>query len=186
MTLSTEAAAGAKSAAPAIDWPEAIHRQLTAWDVRQVAHVPDAGHKRLIRLCAADSAKTVVPLTTEEEGVALLAGAWLGGQRGVLLMQSSGVGNCVNMLSLPRLCRLPLLMLVTMRGEWGEFNPWQVPMGQATPKVLELCGVVCFRADRAEDVEATVASAARMSFEGPQATAVLLSQRLIGAKSFQK
>ena len=148
--------------------------------------MPDAGHKRLIQLCVADPAIAVVPLTTEEEGVAVLAGAWLGGQRGALLMQSSGVGNCVNMLSLPRLCRLPLLMLVTMRGEWGEFNPWQVPMGQATPKLLELCGVLCFRAETPDAVEPTVASAARMAFEGPQAVAVLLAQRLIGAKSFAK
>jgi hypothetical protein len=72
-------------------------------------------------------------LTTEEEGIALAAGAWLGGQRAVLLMQSSGVGNCINMLSLPVNCRMPFLTLVTMRGEWGEFNPWQVPMGTATP-----------------------------------------------------
>jgi len=169
-----------------IDWPESIYRQLQAWEIRQVAHVPDAGHAQLIRRCVADNAMTVVPLTTEEEGVAVLAGAWLGGQRGALLMQSSGVGNCVNMLSLPRLCRLPLLMLVTMRGEWGEFNPWQVPMGQATRGALELCGVLCFRADEPAAVETTVAAAARMAFEGPQAVAVLLGQRLIGAKSFAK
>lgn len=154
--------------------------------MRQVAHVPDAGHKRLIGLCAADNSIALVPLTTEEEGVALLAGAYLAGQRGALLMQSSGVGNCVNMLSLTRVCRLPLLMVVTMRGEWGEFNPWQVPMGQSTPKVLELCGVLCFRADTPGTVEETVAAAARMAFEGPQAAAVLLGQRLIGAKSFAK
>ena len=76
-------------------------------------------------------------LTTEEEGIALAAGAWLGGQRSVLLMQSSGVGNCINMLSLSAICRFPLLMLVTMRGEWAEFNPWQVPMGRATQPALE-------------------------------------------------
>ena len=166
------------------DWPAAIHRQLKVWDVRQVAHVPDAGHTRLLKLCGGDKTMRVVPLTTEEEGVAVLAGAWLGGARGALLMQSSGVGNCVNMLSLPRTCRLPLLMLVTMRGEWGEFNPWQVPMGQATKAVLELAGVACFRAEAPGEVEPTVAAAARMAFEGPSATAVLLAQKLIGVKTF--
>ena len=94
--------------------------------------VPDAGHSRLIRSFEADPETRVVTLTTEEEGVAMLAGAWLGGQRGVLLLQSSGVGNCINMLSLPAICHMPLLMLVTMRGDWGEFNPWQIPMGQGT------------------------------------------------------
>ena len=89
-------------------WPDAIHAALAGLAVRQVAFVPDAGHSRLIELCQADPAMRAVVLTTEEEGVALLAGAWLGGERGVLLMQSSGVGNCVNMLALNQVCRLPL------------------------------------------------------------------------------
>jgi sulfopyruvate decarboxylase TPP-binding subunit len=114
------------------DWPDAIFDQLDALQVRQVCYVPDAGHTRLINRCADHPAMRSVPLTTEEEGVALLSGAWLGGQRGILLMQSSGVGNCINMLSLTQECRFPLLMLVTMRGEWGEFNPWQLPMGSST------------------------------------------------------
>src|SRR4249920_602270 len=123
------------------DWPGAIHRALTAHRVRQVSYVPDAGHKRLIELCHADKGMTVVPLTTEEEGIGLAAGAWLGGQRAALLMQSSGVGNCINMLSLPVNCRMPFLALVTMRGEWAEFNPWQVAMGSATQAVLAAAGV---------------------------------------------
>ena len=71
--------------------------------------------------------------------MALAAGAWLGGQRAALLMQSSGVGNCINMLSLTRTCRFPMLMFITMRGEWEEFNPWQVPMGSIVEPVLKLC-----------------------------------------------
>ena len=69
--------------------------------IRQVAMVPDAGHSRLIRSFEADPETRVVTLTTEEEGVAMLAGAWLGGERGVLLLQSSGVGNCINMILAP-------------------------------------------------------------------------------------
>ena len=105
---------------------------LQRFDVRQVPYVPDAGHSQLIERVLGSSTMRAVPLTTEEEGVALLAGAWAGGQRGVLLMQSSGVGNCINMFSLTQIFRLPFLTLVTMRGEWGEFNPWQVPMGSST------------------------------------------------------
>src|SRR4051794_32721490 len=105
-------------------WPDEIFRILQATGIRQVAYVPDAGHTRLIDLCHADNGIRAVGLTTEEDGVALLAGAWLGGQRGALLMQSSGVGNCINMLSMTKTCRFPLTMLVTMRGEWAEFNPW--------------------------------------------------------------
>ena len=134
----------------ASEWPEAIHRALGELGVRQVAYVPDAGHARLIELCQADPALRAIVLTTEEEGVALAAGAWLGGQRAVLLMQSSGVGNCVNMLALNQVGRFPLLALVTMRGEWGEQNPWQLPMGQSTADVLKLAGVIVQRLDAPE------------------------------------
>ena len=123
-----------------------------------------------------------VVLTTEQEGVGLLAGAWLGGERGALLMQSSGVGNCINALSLIRNCRLPWLSMVTMRGEWAEFNPWQVPMGQATRASLELAGVIVNRVDAPDRVAETVEAAARLAFDSSVAVAVLLSQRLIGRK----
>ena len=123
-------------------WPEQIHRELSSAGVRVVGYVPDAGHKRLIELCQADKKMRAVVLTTEEEGIGLAAGAWLGGQKSVLLMQSSGVGNVVNVLGMVRECRFPLVTLVTMRGEQGEFNPWQVPMGQAVRPVLEAMGTV--------------------------------------------
>jgi hypothetical protein len=104
-------------------WPDEIFAVLQRFDVRQVPYVPDAGHSRLIERVLASPAMRGIALTTEEEGVALLVGAFAGGQRGVLLMQSSGVGNCVNMLSLTQVFRFPFLTLVTMRGEWGEFKP---------------------------------------------------------------
>jgi sulfopyruvate decarboxylase alpha subunit len=167
-------------------WPKAIFDSLVDYDVRQIAYVPDAGHKELIERCVEAEGMETVPLTTEEEGVALLAGAWLGGQRGALLMQSSGVGNCVNMFSLIRTCRFPLLMLVTMRGQWGEFNPWQVPMGQITKPVLELAGSLVFPLEQAEQAGETVAAAGRMVFEGPAAAAVLIGQRLVGIKTFER
>jgi sulfopyruvate decarboxylase TPP-binding subunit len=152
--------------------------------VRQVAYVPDAGHTRLIHRCAAHDGMTSVPLTTEEEGVALLAGAWLGGQRGVLLMQSSGVGNCINMLSLTQDCRLPLLMLVTMRGDWGEFNPWQLPTGQRVAAALELTGAIVHRLDDPARTAETVRAAGTMAFEGQMPVAMLIAQSVIGSKTF--
>jgi sulfopyruvate decarboxylase alpha subunit len=165
-------------------WPQDIYQILVKNRVRQVAYVPDAGHTSLIKMCHKnDNLKTVV-LTSEEEGVALLAGAWLGGDRGVLLMQSSGVGNCINMLSLTHVCRMPLLILVTMRGQWGEFNPWQIPMGQNSKRVLTAAGVLTFEVNDQDRIGETVAAAAKMTFEGPAATAVLISQRILGAKTF--
>jgi sulfopyruvate decarboxylase alpha subunit len=165
-------------------WPEDIFQVLQRFEVRQVAYVPDAGHSQLIERVLAAAAMRAVPLTTEEEGVALLAGAWAGGQRGVLLMQSSGVGNCVNMLSLTQILRFPFLTLVTMRGEWGEFNPWQVPMGSTTAGVFELCGVRVLRATSPGEVREVVEAAASQAYNACTPTAVLLSQRLIGAKVF--
>jgi sulfopyruvate decarboxylase alpha subunit len=151
-----------------------------------VAYVPDAGHAELINRAHADNDMRPVLLTTEEEGIGVLAGAWLGNQRGVLLMQSSGVGNCVNMLSLVRLCRVPFLTLITMRGEWGEFNPWQTPMGTATPQALALMGVHVLRAEHADEVGDVIEAGASLAYTGGTPTAVLLSQRLVGAKAFAK
>ena len=169
-----------------LDWPAAIHRALKSHRVTQVSYVPDAGHKRLIELCHADRSMAAVPLTTEEEGIGLAAGAWLGGERAALLMQSSGVGNCINALTLSSNCGFPLLILVTMRGEWGEFNPWQIPMGQATPGALRLGGVHALRLDQAEDAFDTVTAAAKLAFRGYGAVAVLIGQRMIGAKTFKE
>tara|TARA_A100001037_G_C14982055_1_gene558542 strand:+ start:255 stop:779 length:525 start_codon:yes stop_codon:yes gene_type:complete len=168
-----------------LDWPKQVHQLLAREKVTQVAYVPDAGHKRLIELCQARRSMRCIPLTSEQEGVALLAGAWLGGARGVLLMQSSGVGNCVNMLGMIQECRFPLLALVTMRGEWGEFNPWQVPMGQSTSAVLRESGVIVQTADTPEAVAETVESAWRLAFHAYRAVAVLISQRVVGTKNFE-
>ena len=167
-------------------WPDEIFEILQRFDVRQVPYVPDAGHSQLIKRVLDQRSMRAVPLTTEEEGVALLAGAWTGGQRGVLLMQSSGVGNCINMFSLTQIFRFPFLTLVTMRGEWGEFNPWQVPMGSTTEAVLELSGIKVLRASQPGEVHDVVEAAAGQVYNACTPTAVLLSQRLIGAKVFVK
>ena len=170
----------------AAEWPDRLFDVLKRHGIRQVALVPDAGHARLIRRCLADNTMTTVTLTTEQEGIAMLSGAWLGGDKGVLLMQSSGVGNCINMLSLPLLHRTPMPMIVTMRGDFGEFNPAQVPMGQATQAVLEAMGTVVLRADRPEDVAAVADATIRMAFNTFRPTAALIGQRVLGAKTFGK
>lgn len=168
------------------DWPDRIYDLLKLHSIRQVALVPDAGHSRLIRRCLADNEMKVVTLTTEEEGIAMLAGAWLGGDRGVLLMQSSGVGNCINMLSLSHIHRTPMPMIVTMRGDFGEFNPAQISMGNATQAVLEAMGTLVKRADTPEDIAPTVDATIRMAFNTFRPTATLIGQRIIGAKTFGK
>lgn len=175
-----------KAPDPAAAWPDQIYGLFKKHDIRQVAVVPDAGHSRLMRRCLADNEIAVTTLTTEEEGIALMQGAWLGGQKAVMLMQSSGVGNCINMLSLSQIHRCPMPMLVTMRGDFAEFNPAQVPMGNATQAVLEAMGTLVRRADTAEDVEVTVDATIRMAFNTYRPTATLIGQRVIGAKTFAK
>jgi sulfopyruvate decarboxylase alpha subunit len=169
---------------PPAAWQDEVYDLLRRHGVTQFAYVPDAGHKILINRSLADPGARAVALTTEEEGVALLAGADLGGARGVLLMQSSGVGNCINMLSLIKGCRFPFLALVTMRGDFGEANPWQYPMGEATEPVLEAMDVSCLRADTPPEAMATVAAALTMVFRAGRAVAVLFTQKLLGAKRF--
>jgi sulfopyruvate decarboxylase alpha subunit len=166
-------------------WPDEIHRELSSAGVRVVGYVPDAGHKRLIELCQADKKMRAVVLTTEEDGIGLAAGAWLGGQKSVLLMQSSGVGNVVNVLGMVRECRFPLVTLVTMRGEQGEFNPWQVPMGQAVRPVLEVMGTVVHAPAAEAEIVPTVNAALRLAYNSYASVAVLIPQRVIGIKSFQ-
>ena len=180
----TMADLAARSDVTSRDWPLDIYNSLKAAAVTQVCYVPDAGHSRLIGLSHADPAVNTTVLTTEEEGVALAAGAWLGGDRAVLLMQSSGVGNCINMLSLLASCRMPFLTFVTMRGEWAEFNPWQIPMGKATQQALEIMGVTVFRLESPEDAAEIASAAASLAFDSDQQIAVLISQRMIGRKKW--
>jgi sulfopyruvate decarboxylase alpha subunit len=169
---------------PLSRWQDELYDLLRRRDVTQFAYVPDAGHRILIDRSLADPQARSVALTTEEEGVALLAGADLGGARGVLLMQSSGAGNCINMLSLIKGGRFPFLTLISMRGDFGEGNPWQLAMGQAVEPVLEAMGIVCLRIERPEEVVPTVEAALTMVFQSGSAVAVLLTQKLLGAKQF--
>ncbi|MFZ0178160.1 MAG: thiamine pyrophosphate-binding protein [Pseudolabrys sp.] len=168
------------------EWPDQLFEILKHAGIRQVGYVPDAGHARLIDRCRADDEIRDVVLTTEEEGVALAAGAWLGGERAALLMQSSGVGNCINMFSLARTCRFPLLMFITMRGEWEEFNPWQVPMGSIVDPVLKLCEAEVYRVNVPEDAAGAAERAIQQAFGNERIAAVILSQQLIGRKVWTK
>ena len=166
------------------DWPREVHAELRAASVRQVGYVPDAGLSDLIAHCRADSDMVGVGLTTEEEGVALAAGADLGGARAVLMMQSSGAGNCVNFFSMMVTGQFPFLALVSMRGDFGEGNPWQMGMGQAVQPVLEAMGIQCIRVETPDEIPDAAEAAVTMAFKTEQQVAVLLTQKLIGAKAF--
>jgi len=169
---------------PVSNWSLDVFRAIQARNITLVCTVPDGGLSNLLDLIEADDKIRLVTLSSEEEGVGITTGCWLGGRRALIAMQSSGVGNCINALGLPLAYRAPCLMLVTMRGQWGEFNPWQVPMGQAAKPALEAMGVRCFPVERPEEVGETFAAAADLAFNSRTSAAVLVSQRIIGAKGF--
>ena len=169
------------------DWEKQLFELLQKHSIKFLPFVPDAGHAGLIALSENSSFVRPVVLTTEEEGIAFSCGAWLGGQKGVVLMQSSGLGNCINSLaSISIACSFPLLMIITMRGEWNEFNPWQVPMGSSTEKVLAALNIITARCNNEYEVAETVNAMLGLVYKSNCVTAVLLSQRLIGAKSFME
>jgi sulfopyruvate decarboxylase alpha subunit len=168
------------------EWSEDVFEVLVSAGVRQAAYVPDMGLKRLIEKCRAAESMTAVSLTTEEEGLALLCGAWMGGDRGVLMMQSSGVGNCLNMLSLTQACEIPLLMIVTMRGQHQEFNPWQNPMGENSQLFLETAGVTTRMIEDAALIGPAVADAVGPVFNDNARIAIMVHQKVMPTKTFGK
>ncbi|MBM85715.1 MAG: phosphonopyruvate decarboxylase [Rhodospirillaceae bacterium] len=166
-------------------WTVETHRLFKEHGVKTVGYVPDAGLTDLINTCEADNDIRTVVMTTEEEGIGLAAGAWLGGDKAALLMQSSGVGNTVNAIaSIVSSCQFPLFMIVTMRGQYGESNPWQIPMGTAVVPVLKSLGVHVFEVETERDAAEAIENGLKMAFVSNAAVAVLIGQRLIGAKSF--
>ena len=169
---------------PYAEWSGVMFDLFRDAGIDLFAHVPDAGNDRLIALAESHNEVRTVLLTTEEEGVAICAGADLVGKRAVLCMQSSGLGNCVNYLSLAKGARFPLLMMISMRGDYGEENPWQYPMGQATDAILEAMGVLVFKVEDRTDLEKAVSAAISASGKGAQAAAIVLSQKFLGAKGF--
>ena len=166
------------------DWSKLIFEKLVDAGVTLFPYVPDFGNDDLVKFAEADNRTVPVLLSSEQEGVALCAGADLVGGRGVLLMQSSGAGNCPNMLSLVQGGRFPMLMIITMRGDYGEQNPWQYPMGRAVPTLLEAMGIECIRVEREDELAHAVDAALAAAFVAERGVALILSQKILGAKVF--
>lgn len=169
---------------PHAEWSGAMFEILRDAGVKLFTHVPDAGNDRLIALADASNETRTLLLTSEEEGVAICAGADLVGERAILCMQSSGLGNCANFLSLAKGGRFPVLMMISMRGDYGEQNPWQYPMGEAAEPLLRAMGVTAFKVERRDELEKATVAAVNASGAGAQPAAIVLSQKFLGAKGF--
>ena len=167
-----------------MSWQNNLFEILKNEGITIFSYVPDAGHKVLIDRALLDDTIAAIPLTSEQEGIGIAAGAYLGGSKAVLLMQSSGVGNCINQLSLIKHGQFPFLTIISMRGEFGEGNPWQYAMGEAVIPSLESIGVKCLKIYNQDDVSKTIQSALTMTFKAERSIAVLLSQKLLGSKTF--
>src|SRR5512136_117623 len=152
----------------------AVYRGLKLAGIDFVASVPCVNLQRLLGLIDADPEIIHMPVTREEEGVGICAGAWMGGRRPALLMQNSGLGNSINALaSLNFLCGIPLLMIISHRGCEGEPIVGQVPMGRLTPKLLDAMDIPRFSPSPTEAKD-TVADAWHHSATQNKPVAVLL------------
>ncbi len=165
-------------------WSRAMFKHFKDAGVKLFSYIPDAGNARLAELVEEDNACRLVMLTTEEEGIALAAGADLVGEKAVLMMQSSGVGNCPNFLSFVKAANVPIMMMISMRGDYGEQNPWQYPMGEAVEPILEAMGVLIYRVDTVDQLEGAMTAATNAAFKAGKSSALILGQTFLGAKPF--
>jgi len=165
-------------------WSRDVYRALKDQGISVVGFVPDGGMKEVIELCLADPGMKTIALTNESEGPPLLAGAWLGGAKGCLILQSTGVGNLINNATMSEVCQFPFLALVSWRSSWAEGNRWQVPMGQRCRDYFKMAGFQALSIDDPEDAGASVSAAAEEAFNTLNGVGVFYSQRVMGVKRF--
>jgi sulfopyruvate decarboxylase subunit alpha len=152
----------------------AIFRGLKRAGTDFAASVPCVNLQELLAMVGGDPDIIHIPVTREEEGVGICAGAWMGGRRPALLMQNSGLGNSINALaSLNFLYRIPLMMIISHRGCEGEPIAGQIPMGKLTPKLLDAMNIARFSPSPTE-AEETVLLAWKLASEQRRPVAVLL------------
>jgi sulfopyruvate decarboxylase alpha subunit len=164
-------------------WSKHVADVLRRNDIRMFATVLDYIVSHVLEHLWADPQCRVVTVTREEEGVGLLSGAWLGGRRGALLMQNSGLGNCVNALaSLNVATQIPVVLVISHRGDLGEFNPAQVPMGQATGPILDSLGIRYVRPATVAELESQGDGLVKLGYTRSLPVAIILPAELTGGK----
>ena len=164
-------------------WTDVVLERLKANRLEILCYVPDIVLASLISRAEADPFFVVVPLTREEEGVGVLTGAYLGGRRGLLMMQVSGLGNSLNGLaSLAVPYQIPFLMLISQRGELGEFNPAQIPMGQGARPMLDALGIQHYTLRRLDEVATLTDGAIKTAYTAQRPVVLFLSTEMVGWK----
>ena len=164
-------------------WPQHIIELLKAYNIRFLSYVPDAIGERILQLARHDDFFDILPLAREEEGIGVVTGQYLGGARGAVLMPTSGVGNAINALaSLAIPYQIPLPLFIGLRGDLGDFNQTQVPMGQALRPMLETLRIPCYTLTRPDEVATVVDGALKLTYALELPVAFLISTQLAGWK----
>jgi len=165
-------------------WTEGIVAALKRHEVRLISYLPDTIVYQVLSLIENDPDFEMVPVAREEECVGILAGAYLGGMRGAMFAQNSGLGNCVNALaSLAVPWQIPMPMFLGQRGELGEFNVCQVGMGRATRPILDALGIPHVTPTRPEEVEGLVSDGIKLAYDTRTPIGFILSRQLTGGKN---
>ena len=157
-----------------------IYDALKACDVRLVSALPETWLVHLIRLAEEDPAMTLVRVAKEEEAIGVSAGAHLAGVKSALLMQNHGFLAAINpIVSLALLYKIPLLMLISYRGHFGEKDPWQTQGGLATEPLLRALNIPIWHLNRPDEVARRIADAQTLALAALHPVAVLLGRELM-------
>lgn len=168
-------------------WYEIVRATLKSNEVRLITYVPDRVLTPLIKAVHGDSYFTAFATTREEEAVGIVTGAWMGGMRGAILMQTSGFATIPNVLaSLAVPCQIPLIMFVSERGTLGEFNFGQTMVCRTMRPVLDSLAMEHHTVTRHDELEFTVDRSIKQAVATQAPVALILSPLLTGGKVFAK
>src|SRR5579871_3830651 len=168
-------------------WHEIVVQTLKRNDIRLVPYVPDRVLTRLIKEIDADPFFTTFPTAREEEAVGVVSGAWMGGMRGAVLMQTSGFATLANVLaSLALPYQIPLIMFISERGTLGEFNYGQSLVCRTMRPVLDSLAMEHHTATRLDEFEFIVDRSIKQAITTQAPVALILSPLLTGGKAFDK
>jgi sulfopyruvate decarboxylase subunit alpha len=174
---------GRHVAADAPPWARLILDAFREENIPHLVFLPDTVMGRLLALAEEDPFFHLIGVHREEEAVGILTGLYLGGQRGAMLVQSSGLGNTLNALgSLAMAYHIPFPVLVSLRGELGEFNPAQLHMGRAVPGCLDALRIAHVTLSSETAVATLVSGALKTCFTAEEPFGILLSAQLTGWK----
>jgi len=158
-----------------VESSEAIYKSLKEAEIDFVVSLPCVNLGNVMKMIDCDPNIIHVPVTREEEGFGICAGAFFAGKKIAILMQNSGLGNSVNVLaSLYELYKIPIIIIMSHRGTEGEFMSAQVPMGKATPKILDSLNIAYFNPKTPKEAREIIPQAWKLSEMGEAPVGILL------------